>query len=137
MRQSRVWARGVGRNFFRFCVVLSVALLSASSIAAPQNSSSPDARDGARYQIKTFNERRPARSSGTATGNESIPKTFVDMTPAELARAVPELKRLKPAESQDPLPQILQRVGAAVSAFFDNFADTACTEHLTGMVHPR
>jgi len=137
VRQSRVCARGMGRNFLRFCVVLSVALLSASSIAAPQNSSSPDARHGARCQINAFNQYRPARSSGTATGNESIPETFVDMTPAELVHAVPELKRLKPAESQALLAQILQRVGAAVGAFFDNFADTACTEHLTGMVHPR
>jgi hypothetical protein len=137
VRQSTVWARGMGRNLILFCVALSVGSVSASSTAALRDSNPLDASDGARYQIKTFNEHRPAHSSGTATGNESIPKTFVDMTPAELVHAVPELKRLKPAESQDPLAQILQRVGAAVGAFFDNFADTACTEHLTGMVHPR
>ncbi|MGD0224049.1 MAG: hypothetical protein ABSF71_17100 [Terriglobia bacterium] len=61
-------------------------------------------------------------------------KTFVDMTPAEVANAVPELKHLKPAESQDMLPQVLQRAGAAVAVFFDNFSNTACTEHVTSNV---
>lgn len=74
-------------------------------------------------------------SSGIATGDGSAPKTFVDMTPAEVVQAVAELKHLKPAASQELLPQILQRVGAGVGVFFENFADTVCAEHLTGMVH--
>jgi len=60
--------------------------------------------------------------------------TFVDMTPAELAKAAPELKHLEPAESQDMLPQILERVGANVAAFFDDFPNTTCTEQVTSMV---
>jgi len=63
-----------------------------------------------------------------------VPKTFLDMTPAELAKAVPELKHLEPAENQDMLPQILQRVGADVEAFFDDFPNTTCTEHVTSVV---
>jgi len=53
------------------------------------------------------------------------------MNPAELARAVPELKHLRPAENQDMLPHILQRGGAAVAAFFDSLPNTTCTEHVT------
>jgi hypothetical protein len=59
------------------------------------------------------------------------------MTPAELARVVPELKHLKPAESQEMLPQILQSVGAAVGVFFDNFSDTACAERVTGTLRSK
>lgn len=69
-----------------------------------------------------------------ALGMAAQNKTFVDMTPGELASAVPELKHLKSAESQDVLPQILQRAGAAVAAFFDNFSNTACTETITSNV---
>jgi len=67
--------------------------------------------------------------------SRTVPKTFVDMTPAELAKAVPELKHLEPAESQNLLPQILKRVGATVAAFFDNFVNTACSEHVTSTVY--
>jgi hypothetical protein len=76
------------------------------------------------------------RSPVTASKDEShdAPKTFVDMTPAELAKAVPELRHLQPAESQDMLPQILQRVGADVAAFFANFPNTTCTEYVTSTV---
>jgi hypothetical protein len=56
------------------------------------------------------------------------------MTPAELAKAVPELKRLELAENQDLLPQILKRAGAAVAAFFDNFPNTACSEQITSVM---
>jgi hypothetical protein len=57
------------------------------------------------------------------------------MAPGELVSAVPELNHLKPAESQDALPKILERAGSAVAAFFDNFPNTACTEHVTSKVH--
>jgi hypothetical protein len=138
MRQSPqgVCARGLGRSLL-LCVALSVGLLSASYGAAPQTSNPAEAhaREGRRYRVSAFYQLRVARSYGTASGDESVPKTFVDMTPAELAQVVPELKHLKPAESQDMLPQILQSVGTAVAAFFDDFSDTACTEHVTATVH--
>ncbi|MGO9268913.1 MAG: hypothetical protein ACLQOO_01400 [Terriglobia bacterium] len=78
----------------------------------------------------------PPVQSHEVHGDESrdVPKTFVDMTPAVLAKAVPELKHLQPAENQDMLPQILERVGAGVAAFFDGFPNTTCTEHVTSMV---
>jgi hypothetical protein len=60
------------------------------------------------------------------------------MTAAELAKAVPELKHLQPAESQDMLPLILERVGASVADFFDNFSNTTCTERIdSAVVSPR
>src|ERR1035441_10470564 len=117
MRQSPegLHARGLGRSLL-LCVALSIGLLCASSGAAPQNSNPPQAhaREGQRYRVNAFYQLRVARSYGTAGGDESVPKTFVDLTPAELAQVVPELKHLKPAESQDMLPQILQLVGTAV-----------------------
>jgi len=75
-------------------------------------------------------------SQVAASQDESrdAPKTFVEMTPADLAKAVPELKHLQPAENQDMLPRILERAGAAVAAFFDNFPNTTCTERVTSMV---
>jgi hypothetical protein len=61
-------------------------------------------------------------------------KTFLDMTPGELGKAIVELKHLQPAESQDMLPQILKRVGATVAAFFDTFNNVTCTERVTSAV---
>jgi hypothetical protein len=56
------------------------------------------------------------------------------MTPEELSKEVPELKHLKSATSQDMLPMILKRVGAAVADFFENFSNTTCTEHVVSTV---
>ncbi len=56
------------------------------------------------------------------------------MNSAELAREIPELKRLEAADNQDLLPEILKKSGKAVAAFFDSFSSTACTEHVTSMV---
>jgi len=120
-------------------VALSVGLLSVSFGAATQNSNPPEvqALGGQSHAVNPLLQLRVARSLVTASEDESrdVPKTFVDMTPAELANAVPELKPLKPAESQDLLPQILERAGSAVAAFLDNFPNTACTEHVISDVH--
>jgi hypothetical protein len=119
-------------------VALSVWLLSTGSGAAPQNSNPPEvqAHEGQSHDVNPLFQLRIARSPGKASGDESrdVPKTLVDMTLAELAKAVPELKHLEPAESQDMLPQILERVGAAVAGFFDDFPNTTCTEHVTSIV---
>jgi len=110
----QVRARGLGRDLLPY-VALSVWLLSTGPGAAPQNSNPPE--------VQAHEDEFPFG-----------PKTFVDMTPAELAQAVPELKHVQPAESQDMLPQILQRVGATVAVFFDDFPNTTCNEHVTSMV---
>jgi hypothetical protein len=68
-------------------------------------------------------------------------RSLVDLPPGELVRAIPELKKLKPAASQQDLPIILGKVGANVAAFFRNFPNTTSVEQLqqeilgpTGMV---
>lgn len=66
--------------------------------------------------------------------SRGAPETYVDVTPAELAKQVPELKHLVPAVSQDMLPTILTRVGATVAEFFDNFSNTTCTEDVVSVV---
>jgi len=79
------------------------------------------------------------RGAEAATGAPQTPftggrKTFVDFTPAELAKEVRELKHLRPAESQDDLPQVLERTGATVAAFFDGFSNTTCNERIISSV---
>jgi len=81
-----------------------------------------------------------AAASPTYKGTEPgrVPETLLDMTPAELAKQVPQLKSLEPAESQDMLPHILERVGANVAAFFDDFSNTTCTERIdSAVISPR
>ena len=67
--------------------------------------------------------------------SEIGPETFVDMTPDELLKQVPELKHLEPTENQSLLPLILVRVGANVADFFDNFSNTTCTERVSSAVN--
>jgi hypothetical protein len=61
-------------------------------------------------------------------------KMYLDMTADELAKALPELKHLKSADSQDMLPMILTLAGGAVADFFENFSNTTCTEHVNSIV---
>ena len=55
---------------------------------------------------------------------------LVDIPTAKLARKVPELKNLKPAASQDSLGSILQKVGANVATFFNNFPSVTSREQV-------
>ena len=74
------------------------------------------------------------RLEAQVSRSQGAPKTYVDMTRAELARQVPELKHLEPASSQDELPTILSRVGATVADFFANFSNTTCNESVDSTV---
>jgi len=74
------------------------------------------------------------RLEARVPASPGAPKTFVDMTPDELAKQIPELKHLVPAQSQDMLPTILERVGVTVADFFDNFSNTTCTENIVSAV---
>jgi len=117
---------------------LAVLVLVAHSVTTAQGFGLPliQSSEARPHELNPALQLYADRSLVTASGDEpqEAPKTFVDMSPAELAKAVPELKHLEPAENQDPLPQILQRVGADVGAFFDNFPNTTCTERVTSMV---
>ncbi len=68
---------------------------------------------------------RPAGDSG---------ETYVDLSPAELANRVHALKGIEPAKSQAELPQILDRAGRAVAAFFNEFPNTTCTETVSVII---
>jgi len=59
------------------------------------------------------------------------PPSFVDLPTNELVRELPELKKLTPATSQEPLPSILQKVGANVAILFDRFPNVTSREQVT------
>jgi hypothetical protein len=66
--------------------------------------------------------------------SQVVSETFLDLTPAGLAKQIPELKHLEPAQNQTLLPVILELVGGAVANFFDNFSNTTCTERVISIV---
>jgi hypothetical protein len=70
----------------------------------------------------------------TGVESESVPATFMDLTPAELAKEVHELKHLTSADGQAMLPMILERVGETVVDFFDSFSNTTCSERISSTV---
>ena len=143
--------RGLGRGFLRFVVMAALMLASGPSVAfqrlatglelegrtavGKDRSGITDDHSIPRVDVFHLAPRAPQQPA-VRSGAESpgVPKTFLDMTPAELARAVPELKQLKSAKNQDMLPLILQRVGATVADFFNNFSTATCTEHVTSAV---
>ncbi len=55
-------------------------------------------------------------------------KSVVDESLPELTRAMVELKGIEVAQNQDELPLMLQKIGANVEAFFQNFSNTISQE---------
>jgi hypothetical protein len=53
---------------------------------------------------------------------------MVNETPQALKHKIDYLHHLAPADSQEPLQGILQKVGANVADFFKNFTNSTCTE---------
>jgi hypothetical protein len=150
-----IGAHRLGRSLLRF--VALVALMLASSPNAAWQYQSPALEPQGRFRICPATSKdqsdfsglrvksremlfhpasRSAKQLAAQSGAESqaVPKTFLDMTPAELSKAVPELKHLKSPTSKDSLPLILERVGATVADFFENFSNTTCTEHIISAV---
>jgi hypothetical protein len=113
-------------------------LLSFASGAAPQGLvPSGDQFPSIRlHQVNRALQLQANRSLAQAIGEEQQKggKTFVDMSPAALAQAIPELKHLEPAANQAMLPQILGRVGDEVAEFFANFPNTTCKEQFISLV---
>jgi hypothetical protein len=56
--------------------------------------------------------------------------TVIDMSSSELVRAYPELKTLSVAQSQDELPQLLEKVGDRVQLLFEDFPNTSSLEQV-------
>jgi hypothetical protein len=56
-------------------------------------------------------------------------RTLIDWTPSQI-RDLPLLRKLRPAESQDQLPMVLERVGQTVTLLFHDFPQVACDEEV-------
>lgn len=54
--------------------------------------------------------------------------TIIDKTPAELLQALPQLAGLEPAASQELLPEILEKLGTNVEAYFRSVLSTSAQE---------
>ena len=144
-------APGLGRSLLRI-VALAVLILAASPSAAWRCASTVVEHQGrppivasavtgqagfsggcvkAHDALPYLAPRASCQASGPqGTAPPVVPKMYLDMAPEELVKAVPELKHLKSADNQDMLAMILQRVGAAVADFFDNFSSATCTEQV-------
>lgn len=61
---------------------------------------------------------------------ESVSRSVVNQNLAELSQALPELKELEPANGQEELTSILQKVGERVEAFFRDFHNTISQEQI-------
>ena len=57
-------------------------------------------------------------------------QTLIEWTPHQIQRC-PYLRRLRPAASQDRLPEILERVGQTVTDQFHDFPRVACDEEIS------
>jgi hypothetical protein len=146
-------ADGLGRIVLGFAAVALLILAADPGVAFQRPSTGLERRAGivaftgedqsgfADHRIMTheallYLAPRPLCQATGHNGAESqgVAEMFPDLTLAELAKRVPELKHLEPAESQDMLPLILKRVGATVADFFDNFSNTTCTEIVVSTV---
>jgi hypothetical protein len=77
---------------------------------------------------------RAAPSGSPGARRAKAARTFVELSPAELAREIDDLKHLQAAESQDLLPEILDRAGRAVAKFFSDFPNTTCNEVVSSKI---
>ena len=55
-------------------------------------------------------------------------RSVVDWSPSELVKALPDLKGMETAPSQEELPMLLQKVGENVVVFFRDFPNTTSVE---------
>ncbi|HEV2352487.1 MAG TPA: hypothetical protein VG028_21840 [Terriglobia bacterium] len=57
-------------------------------------------------------------------------RPIVEWSDGEVVRKMPELRGMEPAQNQEPLPDILRKVGEKVQAFFHNLISTASVEDI-------
>ena len=81
--------------------------------------SSPEPRQG-----------KTVEAGQAPSSRESASAPVADWTSEEVVKAIPELKGLRPAASQDDLPPLLAKVGANVKAFFDTLPDVSAREEI-------
>ena len=143
MRQSidKIRAHGLSLVLLVLGLVYSLSLLTTHSSATQRGNTPSAGRDlvGNSHHLSLMPQICEAHNRPNALGDKSRDGsgTYVDMPLVDLTAAVPELKKLTPADSQDMLPDILRQAGLAVASFFDNFPNTACTEHLTSTVQTK
>ena len=84
--------------------------------SAPASTVGPDAK---KAETKAGVRSEQARPTGGDNNSSFEPaKTLVDLTPAELVRAMPELQGLKPASNQEELNDILDKLGNKTEELF-------------------
>ncbi len=62
--------------------------------------------------------------------NEAEAHPYLEASPKELVKRVPELKGIRPAADQHALPTILNKTGKEVDEFFDNLVDLVAREEI-------
>jgi hypothetical protein len=80
------------------------------------------------------NEKKAAES-GPESDADNTPsfepaKSLVDLTPAELVQAIPELQGLKPAENQEELNDILEKLGDETEGLFEKMPNLISHEEV-------
>jgi hypothetical protein len=70
------------------------------------------------------------RKDSPVTADGEQPDSYVDWPTQRLIKAVPKLKGMESATSQDSLPTILNKAGESVDSFLDNLANTASRERI-------
>ena len=98
-------------------LVLAAALAVGVRTAAQQAAGSPPS------------DEPPLRLSPTEIELYKRAKTLIDWTPQRI-ESIPLLHKLHPAENQDELPAILERVGKTAVALYHDFPKIACDEEV-------
>jgi VWFA-related protein len=70
-------------------------------------------------------------AGGAARDLHSAPVLMVDWPLPQLMHSLPQLQELKPTESQEELPGIMQRAGENVATFMQSFIDISSNEEVT------
>jgi hypothetical protein len=106
---------------------LIAVLIHPPEQAAGQSSQQPQATPS-EQKLEQAEESQPHLTPAEIRQYDKA-KTLIDWTPKQI-RALPELRELQPAESQQDLPAILRKVGERVVAFFEDIPNTTSTEEV-------
>jgi hypothetical protein len=101
---------------------LASTFVAAATRAEPSTPASVPAAPGSAGNLPAVPPTNLSEPSFTAVRSPSL----LEILASEVAREVPDLKKLQPAANQDLLPSILQKVGANVDTFFGTFPNISC-----------
>ncbi len=97
-------------------------------VALPYPSTSSLQATSIRGRNSSEESRASVATRPQSTPESEGPSTIVDWSTAECIRAVPALKKLQPARTQEELPAILDKVGKNVATLFSSFPNTSSRE---------